>query len=270
MLVDISAYTGHWPFRNLRGNNLAELLQRMNVYGVNKAIVSNLNGLFYVDSQIANEELNKEILSNELFKDRFIPFATINPALPWWKDALKTCHEKFGMKGLRIFPLYHHYKLTDDNCIDMVKAARDLGMPISIPLRMTDLRERSWFDVNEALSYNDVAVLVSKVPDAKYMILDARITDNQPATSNESIDILKSADVLFDTSRGSGVPVKGPNSESLTYLKTNFGAERLAFGTETPFVDYCSPFFRLAAFEELDEKQKAMVWAGNAERMLKI
>jgi len=270
MLVDISAYTGHWPFRNLRGSSLDDLLKRMNVYGVNKAVVSNLNGLFYVDSQIANEELHKEILSNELFKDRFIPFATINPALPWWKDALKTCHEKFGMKGIRIFPLYHHYKLTDDICIEMVKAASDLGMPVSIPLRMTDLRERSWFDVNEALNYNDIAELVSQVPEAKYMILDARITDTQPATTEKSVDILKSANVLFDTSRGSGVPVKGPNSESLSYLKNNFGAERLAFGTETPFVDYCSPFIRLAAFTEIDDDQKAMIWAGNAERMLKI
>ena len=96
----------------------------------------------------------------------------------------------------------------------MVKAARDLGMPVSIPLRMTDLRERSWLDVDKAISYNDVAALVSKVPDAKYMILEARITDGQEPTTAESIKILKASDVLFDTSRGSGVVVKGPNSES--------------------------------------------------------
>lgn len=270
MLIDMSAYVGNWPFRNLRGNTLAKMLQRMNTYGVNQAIVSNLNGIFYVDSQIANEELHQELLSEELFKDRFIPFATINPILPWWKDALNNSHKKLGMKGIRIFPLYHQYKLIDPICVDMVKAARDLGMPVSIPLRMTDLRERSWFDVDQAFNYNDIAALVKLVPDASYMILDARVTDDQVKTTDESTAILKSAKVLFDTSRGSGVPVKGPNSESLSYLLNSFGAERIAFGTETPFVDYSSPFFRLGVFGQLSDAEKSMVWAGNVQKMLKV
>lgn len=270
MLLDVNAFVGHWPYRNLRGNNLKDLLTRMNDYGVDKAIVSNLNGIFYVDGQIANEELFAELNSDPTFKDRFILFATINPILPWWKDALETCHKEFGMKGIRIFPLYHHYKLTDESCIEMVKAARDLGMVISIPLRMTDLRERSWLDVDKAISYNDVAALVAKVPDAKYMILEARITDGQEPTTPESVKILKEADVLFDTSRGSGVAVKGPNSESLTYLLENFGADKLAFGTETPFVDYTSPFLRLGVFKGIDENTKQKVWSGNALRILKL
>lgn len=269
MLIDMSAYVGHWPFRNLRGNNLEALLTRMNKFGVDKTVVSNLNGMFYVDSQIANEELHAEILSNPLFKDRFIPFAVINPVLPWWKDSLKISREEYGMKGIRIYPMYHHYKLTDDICVKMVEAARDLDMPVSIALRMTDLRERSWLDADQALNYNDIAALVKKVPDAKYMVLDARVTDGQEPTTSESLEILKKADILFDTSRGSGTPVKGPNSESLKYLVDNFGAGRLAFGTETPFVDYCSPFFRLGVFEA-DEKSKQLIWSGNVKRMLKI
>jgi predicted TIM-barrel fold metal-dependent hydrolase len=267
MLIDISAYVGHWPFRNLRGNNLTDLLKRMNKYGVDKAVVSNINGIFYVDSQIANEELNAEILSNPSFKDRFLPFAVINPALPWWRESLKICHEKYGMKGIRIYP---HYKLTDEVSIEMIKAARDLDMAISIPLRMTDLRERSWFDVDTALSYNDIAALVAKVPDAKYMVLDARVTDDQQPTSDESLNILKNADILFDTSRACGTPVKGFNSESLGYLFNTFGPERVAFGTETPFVDYSSPFFRVAVFEGADSRARELIWSGNVKRMLKI
>ncbi len=270
MLIDISGYTGHWPFRNLRGNTIAGLLARMNRFGVDKTIVSNLNGIFYVDSQIGNEELHNELQSDAIFKDRFIPFATMNPVLPWWQDSLKICHEEYGMKGIRIYPIYHDYKLTDSRCIAMIAAARDRGMPVSIALRMTDLRERSWLDVDKALSYNDIAEVISQVPDAQFMVLDARITDDQEATTADALAVLKQADVLFDTSRGSGVPVKGPNSESLRYLVSSFGAERIAFGTETPFVDYCSPFFRLGVFEELSETEKELVWSGNARRMLKI
>ena len=266
----MSGYTGHWPFRNLRGNTLVDLLGRMNRYGVDMTIVSNLNAIFYVDAQIGNEELHHELVSNAALKDRFIPFATINPILPWWKESLAICQEEYGMKGIRIFPVYHDYGLTDDRCIEMVEAARDRGMPVAIPLRMTDLRERSWLDVDRALSYNDIADVVRHVPDAQVMILDARVTDDQEVTSADSLDVLKKADVLFDTSRGSGVPVKGPNSESLRYLLEHFGAERIAFGTETPFVDYCSPFFRLGVFEALTEREKELVWSGNVRRVLKL
>lgn len=270
MLIDINAYIGNWPYWALRGNTLGEMLKRMNNFGVDMAAVSNLNGLFYVDAQKANEELNEAMLSNAAFKNRFLPFATINPILPWWKESLEVCHKQFGMKGIRLFPLYHQYKLTDASCVELVKAARDLNMPVSIPLRMIDLRERSWLDVNDALSYDDIASLVSKVPDAQYMVLDARLTDGQPRTSEASIKRLQAADILFDTSRGSGVPIKGPNSESLQYLLNTFGPKKLAFGTETPFVDYCSPFLRVGVFEEADQATKDLFWSGNARRMLKI
>lgn len=270
MLIDISGYTGHWPFRNLRGNTLIDLLSRMNRFGVDKTVVSNLNGIFYVDSQLGNEELYREIQSDTAFADRFIPFATINPVLPWWQDSLKICQEEYGMKGIRIYPVYHDYALTDSRCIALVEAARDRGMPVSIALRMTDLRERSWLDVDRALNYNDIAEIIEKVPDAKFMVLDARVTDDQQATTEKALEVLKQADVVFDTSRGSGVPVKGPNSESLRYLLDQFGAESIAFGTETPFVDYCSPFFRLGVFDVLDEAEQQLVWSGNARRMLQL
>jgi uncharacterized protein len=270
MLVDINAYIGNWPYRGLRGANLSDMLKRMNKFGVDKAVVANLNGLFYVDAQSANEELHAAIAEKDTYKDRFIPFATINPALPWWKKSLDICHKNLGMKGIRLYPKYHHYNLTDASCIEVVKAARDRNMPVSIPLRMTDLRERSWLDVDQALSYNDIAELVSKVPDAQYMVLDARITDAQPRTTDESIKILQAADILFDTSRGSGVPIKGPNSESMQYLLDTFGPKKLAFGTETPFVDYCSPFLRIAVFKEADQTTKDLMWSGNARRMLKM
>lgn len=270
MLIDINSYIGHWPYRGLRGNTLDSMLARMNKFGVDKAVVANINGLTYIDFQQANEELNAAINSNDVFKNRFIPFATINPMLPWWRDSLEECHKKFSMKGIRLYPLYHQYKLTEQPCIDLVKAARDRNMPISIPLRMTDLREGSWLDVKEELTYNDIASLVSKVPDAQYIVLDARLTDTQERTTEQSIKILQNSDILFDTSRGAGVPCKGPNGESLQYLLNTFGPKKLAFGTETPFLDYCSPFIRVAVFKEADEATKDLIWSGNARRMLRI
>ena len=94
MLIDINAYVGHWPFQQLKYNTCEALLQRMNKFGVDVSVISNLNGIFYKNTQSANEELYEEIRSNSKFKDRFIPFAVINPIYAGWRDDLETCVTK--------------------------------------------------------------------------------------------------------------------------------------------------------------------------------
>ncbi len=269
MLIDINSYIGHWPFRPLRGNTLEAMLKRMDGFGVDLSVVGNINGIFYKDCHSSNVELHHAMLENEVFQNRFIPFATMNPMLPWWKDSLEICHKEFGMKGIRLYPIYHEYDIANEECVALVKAARDLGMPISIPLRMIDLRQRGWLDVDRVLDLNHIASLVKEVPDAQYMILDTRVGSGR-VTTDETTEILKEADLLFDTVRGSGVPTTGYTGVSLKYLLDTFGVEKMAFGTETPFVDYCTPFIRLEVFQEVDVQTKELIWSGNAKRMLKL
>ena len=82
MLVDINAYVGHWPFQQFRITSCEKLLEKMDQYGAGQSVVSHLHGLFYKNAQSANEELVEELKSNRRFRDRFIPFAVINPTFP--------------------------------------------------------------------------------------------------------------------------------------------------------------------------------------------
>ena len=107
MLIDANAYIGHWPFRQRRHNTCASRLQRMKQFGVDLAVVSNLNGIFYKNPQAANEELFDEINSSREFKERFIPFAVINPLYASWRDHFAWSTERMGMKGIRLYPQYH-------------------------------------------------------------------------------------------------------------------------------------------------------------------
>lgn len=267
MLIDIHAYIGHWPFRQLRGNTCGELVKRMDDFGVDLAVVSNINGIFYKNTQPANEELYEAIQSSPEFKKRLIPFAVINPTYPGWEDDLDICQSEFGMKGVRIYPLYHDYSIDDPQCAAFVEKLRDRDMPVAISLRMIDLRQHSWHDVGDELDLNDIAGLVRKVPDAKYMVLDTRIREGMNATTPESERILRQANILFDSTRGSGVPVVGPNGAGLEQIIGSFGADKVAFGTETPFIDYYSPFIRIDAYR-CDEKTRDLIRFGNAKRML--
>lgn len=259
MLLDINASIGHWPFQHYNFNTCSTLLNRMNKYGVNIAVISNLNGIFYKNCQSANEELYDEINSDKLFRDRFIPFAVLNPIYAGWKEDLSICSKKFGFRGVRLYPLYHDYELTDPMCIDLVKSARDAGIVVAFPLRMVDSRPRSWMDIQTEWALKDIIPIIKAVPDAKYMILNVA---NSTDLSDEETTLLKSADVLIDTS--------GRAISKLGGLITSFGKEKFAFGTHSPVLDYVTGRLRIESLREseADAGTKELLRSGNARRML--
>ena len=91
MRIDFHTYIGHWPFRQLRGNTPAGLVEYMGRFGIDQAVVANINGVFYKNTQPANEELAEAI---KPFPGRFIPYAVINPTYPDWEYDLEVCHRQ--------------------------------------------------------------------------------------------------------------------------------------------------------------------------------
>jgi uncharacterized protein len=261
MFLDINANTGHWPFKQLKYNTCKLLLERMNKFGVNVSVISNLNGIFYKNTQSANEELYEEIKSDRQFGDRLIPFAVINPIYAGWRDDLETCHKKMGMKGVRLYPLYHDYELTDPACIELVKNARDRGLPVAFTLRMVDSRQRSWMDISKEWSLKDIVSIVKEVPEAKYMILNVA---NSLKLSPEETELFKKANMLIDTS--------GRSISNLGELLNTFGKEKFAFGTHSPILDYLTGMLRIESLRasEADEPTKEMLRSGNAKRFLGV
>jgi len=260
MLIDINAYIGHWPFRRLRGNTLKALLERMNKYGVDMSVVANLNGVFYKNTQSANEELYEEMETNRHFRSRLIPFAVINPTYADWKYDLDVCYEKLGMKGLRLYPQYHDYEITAPSCIELVKMAQDRGLPVAFSLRIVDKRQRSWLDLDKEWSLNEIVPIVSAVPDAKYIILNIA---NRSKMNSDEIKTLKNADIVFDTS--------GRRSDVSATIE-QFGRDKVAFGTHTPILDYLTGRLRIESLkeDEADEETKELIRSGNAKRILKL
>jgi len=261
MLIDVNAYTGHWPFRQLKQNTCNARLEMMEKNGIEFSVISNLNGIFYKNVQSANEELYEELKQDRRFEKRLIPFAVINPIYAGWKDDLKKCTGEMGMKGVRLHPLYHNYSLTNPNCIELVKRTRDLGLPIALSLRMVDKRVSSWMDINEEWSLKDVMPIIKEVPDAKYMILNAA---NNLQLSEEDSTILKKVNFLMDTS-GRGV-------SQLWQLLSIYGAGKFAYGSHSPILDNITGLLRIETLrpDEAGETVKELLRYGNAKRFLKL
>jgi len=259
MLLDINAYIGHWPFKQLHYNNCKTLLERMNSFGVNISVITNLNGIFYKNTQSANEELYDEIKSDKQFRERFVPFAIINPIYAGWRDDLEICHKKMGMKGIRLYPLYHDYEITDPSCIELVRNARDRGIPVAFTTRIVDSRQRSWLDITKEWSLKDILPVIKEVPDAKYLILNMA---NSMRLTNEETGLLKKTDFVMDTS--------GRSLTNLGELLKTYGKEKFAMGTHSPVLDYVTGILRIESLREseADESTKEMLRSGNAKRIL--
>jgi predicted TIM-barrel fold metal-dependent hydrolase len=259
MLVDINAYVGHWPFKKMRFNTCEKMLQRMDRFGVDISVISNLNGIFYKNTQPANLELYKEIKSEKRFAERFIPFAVINPIYAGWQDDFEICVEKLGMKGIRLYPKYHDYELTDPGCIELVKMTSDRGLPVAFSFRMVDARQRSWMDIKNEWDLKDIIAILKEVPDAKYLLLnhcnDSKLSEDEEA-------VLKEVNVLIDTS--------GRSINTLPELLEKYGTEKFAFGTHSPILDYLTGLLRIDSLreEEADEGMKEMLRSGNAIKIL--
>lgn len=276
MLLDMNAYVGHWPFKQLKHNSCGLLLERMNKFGVDVSVVSNINGVFYKNTQSANEELYDEINSDTRFKERIIPFAVINPIYAGWRNDFETCIGKLGMKGLRLYPQYHDYEIKDPALIELVKLAREHGVPVAFDIRMVDSRQRSWLDIpryegnaaekidvtTKEWTVRNIIPIIKEVPDAKYLIVNVA---NSIKLSDDEMAIIKNAHVLFDTS---GRVIRG--EDTLSELLRRFGREKFTFGTHSPILDYLTGRLRIESLPEAeaDEATKEMLRSGNAKRML--
>ena len=261
MLIDINANIGHWPFIQTNCNTCTSLLERMNKYGVEMSVVSSMNGIFYKNTQPANEEMHQELMSDRRFRNRFIPFAVINPSYAGWKDDLEICRSKFGIKGIRLYPQYHDYELNDSSCIDFVKTARDYGLTVAFTLRMVDSRCRSWLDLQKEWGLKDVIPIIKEVPDAKYFILNI---SNGISLKTEEAEAFSGSNIVFDTS--------GRNIGNMADQVKKLGNEKFAFGTHSPILDYLTGLLRIESMRpsEADATVMELLRSGNAKRILGI
>jgi hypothetical protein len=165
------------------------------------------------------------------------------------------------MQGIRLYPLYHDYEITDPSCIELVKMARDRGIPVAFSSRIVDSRQRSWLDIDTEWDLKDIIPIIREVPDAKYMILNVA---NSTRLNEEDTTLLKGTDFLFDTS--------GRSMNELGDLIGIYGKNKFAFGTHSPILDYLTGLIRIEALRgnEADMETRELMRSVNAGRMLGI
>jgi len=111
----------------------------MKRHDIDRAVVSALQAPMYKDPQVANRELIEDI---EGYEERLIPFGTIDPTYPAADADLDECVSDLGMHGIRLFPAYHDFLLSEDPVVEFAKDCADRDIPLMICAVLQDQRQR--------------------------------------------------------------------------------------------------------------------------------
>jgi predicted TIM-barrel fold metal-dependent hydrolase len=229
---DVNAWLGEWPFRSLRDNTPEALIARLERAGIGSAAVSQIEGMFHRHPQPANEKLAAAVAPH---LERLVPIATINPRFPNWEVDLARCQDDLGMKGVRLFPQYHDYAVDGAEGRRLIGACRERGLPVFIPHRVEDVRQRNWMDPGRVVDLNQVANVIASEPEATIVIPNARSLSGSPIWNRKD---LRDGLWYFDLSLAEVHYVLHMRLGRLTDLAEFIeqgGEQHLLFGTHTPF-----------------------------------
>lgn len=248
MMIDTSAYLGHWPFRKVICSSAGELDALAQKSGVTHMLVASLNALFYKDAMDGNREL-AAALSAYQGKTKLMPLAVINPLYPAWERDLQECVEKLGFCGLELAPVYHNYKLAEDG-VAAFKRAASLGIPVRINFEFENFRQHSHLDPADLLTEQDFTALIEAADTT--LIVNSALPQS---FGLHLVSLIKArGNVFFDFCRLDDFATTSlPDAISL------LGINHFCLGTRSPF-SYAEPqLVKLCFSLESDAERRAVL-----------
>ncbi len=254
-MIDVNAYLGHFAFRQLRYNDAGGLLRLMDRAGIQEALVSSAAAITYRNANSGNEEVAAQVKGHA---GRLIPLAVLNPVYAGWRDDLRICREEFGMGGVRLYPRWHQYRLNDPRALELVNAAAEHRMLISIPIRVEDRRQQSWLVDVPNVDFDEIAALVRATPRARFVLVNGSgYTASILGRKNNGLPANYVIDIALLTAE---------ISNEIGQLIANLGEDRVVFGTGMPF-HYPEPALAKLEILEVSEGVKEKIRRLTAQRL---
>jgi len=250
-MIDMNTYTGHWPFRPLSGTTPKDLLALLKTQGIEKALVSPIEGIFYDEPQLANEKLCKALGD---FPD-LEPVAVLNPKLPNWHKNLDVCCEKYHVCVLKLHPSYHRYDMNDAS--ELLKAAGERDIPIIIQLRVQDTRAQNPAGKAADVDISDAINAARSCPDTRFIIGGIRWGE----ATGRAKEIMELPNLWMDISQIE-------YTDCLRRIIQIYGTKQLLFGSHAPFFVVRSAILKLQE-AELSEEERNAITSGNADEVFK-
>lgn len=251
--IDVNVSLGRWPFAHLGVESAGELLQQLDRHGIAQAWVGSLEGIFHRDLAGVNDRL---ALQCRAAADRLLAFGSINPTLPDWRHDVRRCHEQHGMRGVRIHPAQHGYKLDQPEFNDLLAEASGRNLILQLVVALEDERTQPAPGRAPRLDLTPLADLVNKFANLRLLVLNGF-----RALRPDEVDRLARAPaVWFDTATLEGV-------DGLGTVVNRIPPERLVLGSHWPLFHQQAALLKLRE-SSLPESVLARVRRQNAVDLL--
>jgi hypothetical protein len=254
MIIDANANLGHSPFRRVRYSEPGSLVERLGRAGIGRAWVSSMDALLYKDCHTANEPLAAAVAGHEAL----LPVATINPSFPAWQRDLSECVGRLGFRGVRTYPGYHRYKLGDAPFDELLAGAGELGVFVSVALRMSDERHHNPLCIVPPGDLAGLPEAAARHPGVPILIVNAH--NHELTRLAEPLRELPNVYVELSHIEGIG---------GMAEVGRRVGVERLVFGTHAPYYYPESAILKVTRESEFSPEELQGIMSGNAERLLR-
>jgi uncharacterized protein len=248
MRVDINACFGHWPYWDLPHKTAEDLVGLMDRNGIEKAAVVSLRGVL-VDWRAGNDET---LATAARHSGRLIPVATLSPFMNGNGDELRRLADS-GMRGVRLYPLFHSYPLDSDFTDDVCRAAAEQRIPVMIPTRpMMNWRFKT-------VAIETIGTVAARHPATTFIVSGPNYLIEYQALLNV-MSLCPNLNCEISCMQG---------FNSVANLVDQMGANRVLFGTGAA-LNY--PACNVAKLDhaELNSQQREAIASANALRMLEL
>lgn len=242
---DVQAWFGHWPFWDLRHKQPDDLLRMMDRHGIDRALCMSLRGLS--DWPRGNDE-TLEVAAEH--PDRLVPVGTIAPNLGGTVEHIRQMADA-GIRGLRLYPIFHYYKLNHEFVDEICRAAGEHALFVSIPTRVMS----SWRFAT--LEVEAVGAIVERHPATTFVMSGINYAAEFHALTR-LMERCSNAFVEISCLQGFNAIAK---------LATAIGPERILFGTGAMLHYPACNVAKLDHAEIPDPHRNAIAWE-NAHRLL--
>jgi hypothetical protein len=254
MIIDTNVSLFRWPFRRLEGDDPAELVALLRQKGVTQAWAGSFEGLLHRDVEGVNARLAAACRQHG--PNFLVPFGTVNPQEPDWKEDLRRCQEVHKMPGIRLYPNYHGYGLDDPAVGELFALAASRKMLLQIALCMEDPRTQFPLMKVPSTDPGPLLDLAKQNPTLRILMLNAHyLPENSHIAEVEKLET-----VYFDIAYREGV-------EGVALLISETSPARVVFGSDFPFFYWESAYLKIRE-ANLSADQTKAVLEDNARTLL--
>ena len=255
MIIDINTFYGHWPFRKVPCESMAEIAASAEKHQIETMIISSTNAIFYQDHFEGDEELAAVLPENSY------QALTINPSQPYFADDIQLGVENFCVKAIRIHPEYHNYDLLDPCVTRLFDVLYEYKLPLILTNIMEDPRALHMLP-QKALGGDRIASMIQRNRKIPVIITNSGFGD----WSMYKGVVEEYGNLYFDTS---GIRFGHMDVIETVIHEVGVPATNLLYGSHYPL--YCrESILNYFKMDPVPEEIKSLILRENAKRVFRI